>query len=947
MASLFCPNCGKDNPDFLDDCQFCQTPLRREALNIGEGPTKKTTGELEGVLPDWLREARQQARDASDIEDEKLSTQPKLDKASTPDLLAGLAFQAESEEEEVPDWLASLNPVAEKKSSKQVPAPAESEPPDFFAQFNQPQSEASSAVVPAETEAQGESGFRFEEAPAQPDTDWLSGLGAPAGQPAAGSEDLGWLKDLEASTSPAAEPTPSAGGDWMSNLGGSAQEDLSWLNNLGSTPAPSQLEQPAQEDLSWLNNLGGTPSVEEPAATSSADLDWLNNLGGVPAPETTSPAQPTQEDLSWLNNLGGTSVNEEPVAAPSAELDWLNNLGSVPAPETTPPAQPAQEDLGWLNNLGGTPVNEEPIATPSADLDWLNNLGSVPAPETTSPAQPAQEDLSWLNNLGGTPVNEEPAAAQSAELDWLNNLSGMPVPETTTPAPSAPTEGGNVPDWLKSEAESAEVAGPFLPTATGSLQKEAAANTMPDWLKSAADEAAAMLPLNAAASMDWVKSQEKPAEEETFSFGTPASISPEPASPQPAISTEQLDSLFNVDMPDWLTQDTSASPDVSSRTNVPAASADALAPVDLPSWVQAMRPVDAAISNEVSAVTTDQNTEREGPLAGLRGVIPASPIGSSQRPKALTLKLQATEEQQTGAALMEQIIAGESLAQAIKSTPEVASQRVLRWVLSALFLLVTGTFLGLGLKAMPVTVSPAEAAKITNISNVLVSLPQGAPVLVVMDYEPALAGEMEAVAGPLLDQAINLRRPTLTFIASSANGSALVDRLLKNTGAGQAYQPGSDYFNAGYLPGGSTGVQTFIMQPAGARGTVRANRFADFAAVIVITDQAESGLVWVEQLTLAKQSDPSLAAQPLLVAASAQAGPMLQPYVTSGQVTGMVAGIAQSAGYEHLANTDRPGLARTYWDAFGAGLMLAVLAIVLGSLWNVFMKLRANIGEQG
>jgi len=100
---------------------------------------------------------------------------------------------------------------------------------------------------------------------------------------------------------------------------------------------------------------------------------------------------------------------------------------------------------------------------------------------------------------------------------------------------------------------------------------------------------------------------------------------------------------------------------------------------------------------------------------------------------------------------MEQIIAGESLAQAIKSTPEVASQRVLRWVLSALFLLVTGTFLGLGLKAMPVTVSPAEAAKITNISNVLVSLPQGAPVLVVMDYEPALAGEMEAVAGPVLD----------------------------------------------------------------------------------------------------------------------------------------------------------------------------------------------------
>ena len=134
MASLICPTCGKDNPDFLDDCQFCQTPLRREALNIGEGPTKKSTGELEGVLPDWLKEARQQARDAAEeVDDEKFSTQPKIDKAP-PDLLAGLAFQsAADDDEEVPDWLASLNPVAEKKTLKQEPAPAESEPPDFFA----------------------------------------------------------------------------------------------------------------------------------------------------------------------------------------------------------------------------------------------------------------------------------------------------------------------------------------------------------------------------------------------------------------------------------------------------------------------------------------------------------------------------------------------------------------------------------------------------------------------------------------------------------------------------------------------------------------------------------------------------------------------------------------------------------------------------------------------
>ena len=57
MADIRCPNCGKNNPDFLDVCQFCQTPLKPESMvHIGEKPTKKNTGELENVLPEWLRD---------------------------------------------------------------------------------------------------------------------------------------------------------------------------------------------------------------------------------------------------------------------------------------------------------------------------------------------------------------------------------------------------------------------------------------------------------------------------------------------------------------------------------------------------------------------------------------------------------------------------------------------------------------------------------------------------------------------------------------------------------------------------------------------------------------------------------------------------------------------------------------------------------------------------
>src|ERR1051325_6314154 len=114
MAEIRCLNCGRNNPDLLDVCQFCQAPLKTDAvLRIGDSPTKKNTGELENVLPDWLRDVRQQARTSAE---EDAANQPKVQKNEPPDLLAGLASQASGrEEEEIPDWLARLNPPAKPK----------------------------------------------------------------------------------------------------------------------------------------------------------------------------------------------------------------------------------------------------------------------------------------------------------------------------------------------------------------------------------------------------------------------------------------------------------------------------------------------------------------------------------------------------------------------------------------------------------------------------------------------------------------------------------------------------------------------------------------------------------------------------------------------------------------------------------------------------------------
>jgi hypothetical protein len=115
--------------------------------------------------------------------------------------------------------------------------------------------------------------------------------------------------------------------------------------------------------------------------------------------------------------------------------------------------------------------------------------------------------------------------------------------------------------------------------------------------------------------------------------------------------------------------------------------------------------------------------------------------------------------------------------------------------------------------------------------------------------------------------------------------------------------------------------------------------FSDYAALVVLTDRAESGRVWVEQLQSRRQIDPPLRDKPLLMVASAQAGPLLQPYVSSRQITGMISGLSEAARYESL-NNNRPGIARSYWDTFGVGLMTSVTLIIAGSLWSLFTGLR-------
>jgi hypothetical protein len=232
---------------------------------------------------------------------------------------------------------------------------------------------------------------------------------------------------------------------------------------------------------------------------------------------------------------------------------------------------------------------------------------------------------------------------------------------------------------------------------------------------------------------------------------------------------------------------------------------------------------------------------------------------------------------------------------------------------------------------------------------------------VVVDYQPGFAGELEMAAGPVITQLSQANVP-LAFISTSPMGPYMADRLVK-VYAG-AYQLNTQYVNLGYLPGGAGGIKAFAEQPASTIGqdiilgnmwntpalagaTVNSvSRLSNFGAVLVLTDNPDIGRLWIEQ------AQPSLKPRPMLMVVSAQAEPMIRPYLLSGQINGFVAGMEGAVLYEGKLGTAGvcpPGSCeiaargpRTHWDAFGMAMLVAELLILFGGAWGLISGLRAR-----
>ena len=591
-------------------------------------------------------------------------------------------------------------------------------------------------------------------------------------------------------------------------------------------------------------------------------------------------------------------------------------------------------------------------AQPAAESDlpsWLASLGqesSETAPEGGTQPVVESDKQDWLASLDDAEATSEEVqpAADSDIPDWLSSLGADSSEAVTAQETEEPAAEGETPDWLSSLG--ADNTDAVLEQETEEL---AAEGETPDWLASIGEEAPELEEVPDELEFPTLTSEEPVQGDEV----APSEVTDDQSALTPA---DDVDALFNIEMPEWLSDAGAQEPEEQALEIKADEAADNLRPAELPSWVQAMRPIEDVISETDGGTIADQPIEEQGPLAGLRGVLPAMPgVRPTSIPEAYSIKLQASEDQQTSAAMLNQMLAAEVHPEPSTTQLIALPQRFLRWIISIVLFLVIGGSVFTGMQINPIPSGVPLATKAFLEDYVQGSLPADAPVLLIFDYEAALAGELDAAAAPLIDYMILQKAPRLSLISSTATGPGLAERFmnLENTQASLYYQAGQQFINLGYLPGGAAGVLAFAENPVTTKPVSidgekawdtpvlqGVSRLSDFAAIILLTDNAETARVWIEQTETAREH-----AQ-FLVVSSAQSGPMILPYHQSGQVDVMLTGVDGGAPIEQY-NGGRPGTARRYWDAYGMGLLAALVMISFGSLWSLLAGMRVRSREQG
>jgi len=977
---MLCPKCGTANPDSSEQCFNCgqllsESPgaFRDDRPNVpqwGDDLVPDWLSALQVNLPEELRdpalEEKFHRRPVVDLQPDETPVRDRRDRQGKT-IVAG----------EVPSEL-------EMKSDEWFKTVLSSMREDFVAPTDSDETTASAESLQLEHGAWPEVGSQPEGTSlAGPEEFWASISSAET----ASQED--WLRGLRAemqetgSESGRTEPPEDASRgmpDWLREMPFSVEPMT--LEAASATPGPAQVERPTPADEEagapmWLKGMEGEP----------ADQVSVGEGGGISPP---SGAEETSIMPDWLRDFSAPpgEAPEEP-AAEASMPEWLDmyqqEQEQPPAETPVPAAEPSVPD--WLSSYAvepsePTPSEQEPepgdyveAATPASLYAEL-----VSPPSAKPPAGDEENVPEWLRDSLQEAFDEVPSSLLGKDRDLQARDAGTAatIPLTPVKPGEAPAETPDMPEWLRQLRAQEEIEETQPPSWLAEAELGAEAGLPEEELPAIQEETPAWLWGVAPAEEDKaaVETEAPPQWEETPDWLSDLSAVPEELS-------KQVLEIDEREVPAWLKQlggDVTADegPELTdlaatqaihegSAARPPASEQPTRQGLVPPKPPPGKREIATEAMPSVSEPEARARRDAEGPrtpqlkqgdiLAGL-GAALTPPVSHALLKPEQPVSTEALFEGSERAGVFQEIVSQPLIAGEL---PQKKRKRRRFWpalgrcVLYFLIIAVVAITLywqgaqDIGFFSeynMPI--SPRTQQVYAQINAV----PERSPVLLIADYEPSLAEELNAQARTLLHSLIQ-RKLKVLIVSTTFTGPQVMQNMWDDLADREAasYRYGEDYINLGYLPAQEMSLLLFGQNPLSAvrvdfknlrdlkeyplastlERVPQESLGKAIPLIVYLSGSEESLRLWIEQV-IARQSDVRM-----IAGVSAGLEPYTYPYVAAGQLAGVLAGLTGAAEYEAL--TQAPGRAVRSIDSQAGVHLVIVGLIILGNIVYVLGRM--------
>ena len=434
-----------EQPDWLKNslpeeasAAFPSTPAFVSDQDADSAPSTKGP---EDDIPDFLKAAGwgestgafDESKSSAMFDDEPAADVQPLEQADMPDWVKAMAPQqdadqpAESDDEEIPDWINKIG-------TGELPIPSAGSPSDdadFLSQLG------------------GESSLP-ETQSAEDQPDWLKGSDDDAGSalPSQPVDDLDFLNTLSDDEPEQSEPVIVSPDEERS-----AMPDTTDTGNLGKS------DEERDDSFAWLENLAAKQGATEGLLTTPDERledepEWVKQAKDLNESEAArlTAQEPSVDDQSAPE----TSAETGEPAETSANVDELGKSD-----------EERDDSFNWLENLAAKQGATEGLLTKPEDRredepEWIKKAKDSSAPQQSPAQQTADETPEPAAQPAASDTNIEELGKSDEERDdsfnWLENLAakqGATEGLLTKPEDRREDE----PEWVK-QAKSSEAAQP-------------------------------------------------------------------------------------------------------------------------------------------------------------------------------------------------------------------------------------------------------------------------------------------------------------------------------------------------------------------------------------------------------------------------------------------------------------------------------------------------------